>query len=115
MANYTLNKTVYPKSIYENVIDTSFASTAPPTPIEDTITVEQFFTLYNKVFYDIPVEGEINSHAYLVKTSGEYIGLSQNNEDIQVLLDEISSLQQENLTLNQQIVQLQISSSTNIA
>ena len=115
MANYTLNKTVYPKNVYKNVIDTSFASTSPPPPLEDTVTVEQFFTLYNKVFYDIPVEGEINSHAYLVKTSGEYIGLSQNSEDIQVLLDEISSLQQENLVLNQQIVQLQISSSTNIA
>lgn len=115
MANYTLNKTVYQKNIYENVIDTSFVSNTPPPPLEDTVTVEQFFTLYNKVFYDIPVEGEINSHAYLVKTSGEYIGLSQNSEDIQVLLDEISSLQQENLILNQQIVQLQISSSTNIA
>ena len=114
MANYTLNKTVYQKNIYENVIDTSFVSNAPPPPLEDIVTVEQFFTLYSKVFYDIPVEGEINSHAYLVQKSGDYINFEGTSEDVQVLLDEISALQQENLNLNQQILQLQLSSSLKI-
>lgn len=114
MANYQLNKTQYPRSIYENVIDTSFTQNVPSLPIEDTVTIEQFFQFYNKLFYDIPVEGDINSHAYLVKTSGEYIGFSDNNEDIQILLDEITSLQQELLTANQTILTLQISGSTNI-
>lgn len=114
MANYQLNKTQYPRSIYENVIDTSFTQNVPSLPIEDTVTIEQFFQFYNKLFYDIPVEGDINSHAYLVKTSGEYIGFSNSNEDIQILLDEITSLQQELLTANQTILTLQISGSTNI-
>ncbi len=112
MANYTLNKTQYPRSIYEKVIDTSFTQNTPPPPIEDTITVEQFFNFYSTLFYDIPVSGDINSHAYIVKTSGEYIGFGGNNEEIQVLLDEITSLQQENLVLNQRILEMQISGST---
>jgi hypothetical protein len=111
MAEFRLNKTQYPRSIYEKVIDTSFTQNTPPPPIEDTITVEQFFNFYSTLFYDIPVSGDINSHAYLVKTSGEYIGFGGNNEDIQVLLDEITSLQQENLVLNQQLLQLQTSGS----
>lgn len=112
MAEYKLNKTVYPKGIYENVIDTSFASPTPPSQ-EDTITVGQFFTYYNTIFYDIPAEGDINSHAYLVQKSGEYIGTTGLNDDVQVLLDEISSLQQQNLALNQQIINMQISGSIN--
>jgi len=114
MANYQLNKTLYPRGIYENVIDTSFTQNIPSLPLEDTITVEQFFTLYNKLFYDIPVEGDIDSHTYIVKRSGEYINFDNTNEDIQILLDEITSLQQENLTLNQRILEFEISGSTSI-
>lgn len=114
MANYQLNKTQYPRSIYENVIDTSFTQNTPPLPLEDTITVEQFFSLYNSLFYDIPVEGDINSHTYLIKTSGEYIGFSQSSEEIQILLDEITSLQQENLLLNQRITEFEISGSITV-
>lgn len=111
MANYPLTKTVYPKGIYENIIDTSFAQT-PPVPEENTLTVEQFFSYYNTIFYDIPVEGNINSHTYLVKKSGDYTGVTGFNDDTQILLDEISSLQRENLALNQQITNIQVSGST---
>jgi len=111
MANYTLNKTVYNRREYLNVIDTSFTQIAPPTPIEDTITVEQFFQYYSKIFYDIPAEGDINSHAYLIKTSSEYINITNINEDIQLLLDEITVLRQQLLIAEQQNLNLQISSS----
>jgi prefoldin subunit 5 len=47
-----------------------------------------------------------------VKRSGEYINFDNTNEDIQILLDEITSLQQENLVLNQRILELEISGST---
>lgn len=114
MANYTLNKTRYPRSIYPNVIDTTFEQTSPPLPLQDTVTVDQFFQFYNNLFYDIPAEGDINSHAYLVQKSGDYINFEGISEDVQVLLDEISALQQENLSLSQQILQLQVSSSLNI-
>lgn len=115
MANYSLSKTVYNKREYQQVIDTSITQfTPPPPPEEDTITVDQFFTYYTKIFYDIPPQGDTNSHYYLVKTSGEYIKNSNINEDVQILLDEISSLRQQLLESQQQLVNLQVSSSLNI-
>jgi hypothetical protein len=112
MANYPLNKTVFNKEAYLNTVDTSFAQVStPPPPLEDTITVSEFFDLYDAIFYDIPADGETNSHEYLVKTSGEYINFEQTDEDIQALLDEITGLRQENLALTQQIINLQVPSS----
>jgi hypothetical protein len=112
MANYSLNKTAFKKEAYINTVDTSFAQVStPPPPLEDTITVSEFFDLYDAIFYDIPSNGPTNSHEYLVKTSGEYINFEQNDEDIQALLDEITTLRQENLDLTQQVINLQVSSS----
>jgi hypothetical protein len=111
MANYTLNKTVYNRGEYQQIVDTSFTQFKVQPPEEDTITVEQFFDYYTKIFYDIPPQGDINSHAYLVKVSGEYIKSSNINEDVQLLLDEISSLRQQLLDSQQQLVNIQISSS----
>ena len=111
MANYPLNKTLYNKEEYQKTIDTSFAkNSTPPLPLEDTISVSQFFGIYDNIFYDIPTEGEVNSHEYLIKRSSEYAGLSSQNEDIQMLLDEINSLQNQLLAANQQILTLQSSS-----
>jgi hypothetical protein len=111
MANYNLNKSVYDREAYKKTIDTSFSQMAPPPPLQNTISVEEFFSYYNTIFYDIPSNGNTNSHEYLVKTSGEYINASNVNEDIQLLLDEITLLRQELLLANQQVLQLQISSS----
>ena len=111
MANYSLNKTVYNRREYVNVIDTSFTQITPTIPVEDTITVEQFFQYYSKIFYDIPTVGEINSHEYLIKTSGAYINIAVSNDESQLLLDEITSLRQQLLTANQQLINTQISSS----
>lgn len=112
MANYSLNKTVFDKNAYENTVDTSFSQVStPPLPLEDTITVTEFFNLYNTLFYDIPAQGETNSHAYLVAKSGDYINTDQINEDIQALLDEITILRQDLLAANQQVITLQISAS----
>lgn len=114
MANFSLNKTVYDKSSYINIIDTSFSQLQPSIPKENTITVEEFFTFYNKIFYDIPSTGNINSHEYLTKTSGEYINSSLPNEETQLLLDEITSLRQQLLDSQQQLINFQTSSSLNL-
>jgi hypothetical protein len=108
MAKYNLNRLVFNKEEYEKIIDVSFSQLPPPPPpVENTITVEEFFELYRKIFYDIPAEGEINSHTYLIKTSEEYVGTETINEDVQALLDEITLLRQELLEANQQVVSLQ--------
>lgn len=105
--NINLNRNVFDKNAFKNTVDTSFTqlvSTPDPTFFDINLaTVEDFFILYNKFFYEIPQFGEVNSHEYLIKTSTEYIGFQQTNEDIQALLDEIA-------TLRQEILDLQISS-----
>jgi hypothetical protein len=112
MAEYSLNRTVFNKAAYEKTIDTSFSQVSiPPPPLEDTITVTEFFNLYDTLFYDIPTEGDVNSHTYLVTKSGEYINADQTNEDVQALLDEITILRQDLLAANQQILLLQTSAS----
>ena len=116
MEKLNLNKKVYAKNQYEKVIDTKFSqlanspssTSAIPTP---TISIDEFFQNYNDLFFQIPKLGEVNSHEYLVKTSSEYIGSTSLNNDIQALIDEINSLQQQNLELNQQLIELQVSSS----
>ena len=113
MANYSLNKTQYSKTSYENVIDTSITQLQPPPPpVVNTVTVEQFFNYYQTLFYTIPKEGAVNSHKYLVDQSGMYIGMNDSTtENVQVLLDEITVLRQDLLTANQTINNLRISSS----
>lgn len=99
-------KQVYNKSQYERVIDTSFTQLVPqPTGSVPTITVPQFFQYYQTLFFDIPKFGDTNSHAYLIKTSQEYIGNTSSNDDlIQALITETNQLRAENLTLQQQII-----------
>jgi hypothetical protein len=114
MADYNLNRTVFDKASYQSVIDTSLGKsniTVPPPPLEDTITVEEFFNLYRSIFYNIPISGNNDSHEYIVKTSGEYIKDNGITEDTQVLLDEITSLRQQLLTLSEANLTLQLSSS----
>lgn len=104
-----LNKNNYVKTQYERVIDTSFTQ-LNLTPIEPqlpkNITVPEFFEYYKQIFFLIPKFGDTDSHNYLIKTSQEYIGDNGNdNDDItQALIQEITSLREENLQLQQQII-----------
>jgi len=113
-----LNKTVYSKTQYERVIDTSFTQLVEPTPVSPlsipSISVAEFFNNYQEIFYQIPKFGETNSHEYLIKTSQAYLGESQvDNDTIQALVDEVTQLRQENLDLQQQILNTQITGSIN--
>ena len=104
-----LNKTVYSKTQYERVIDTSFTQLVQPTPISPlsipSISVAEFFTNYQEIFYQIPKFGPTNSHEYLIKTSQAYIGQTQTeNDTMQALIDEITQLRQDNINLQQQLI-----------
>ena len=49
-----LTKKLYDKKAYLNVVDTQFNELSqPPTPIEPDVTVDEFFQLYNDLFYKI--------------------------------------------------------------
>ena len=102
-----LTKKLYDKKAYLNVIDTQFNELLQPTPpTEPEVSVDEFFQLYNDLFYDIPKFGETNSHEYLIKQSSDYIGSTILTDDIQALLDEITSLREENLELQRNIIDL---------
>jgi hypothetical protein len=105
--NVNLNRQVFDKTKFNETVDTSFTqlvSQLDPTFFNlDLATIEDFFTLYNKFFFEIPKEGEVNSHTYLIKESSDYVGFQANNEDIQALLDEIATLRQENLSIRQEL------------
>jgi len=110
MSKLNLNRQVFDKNKFTNTVDTSFSQLrepTPPTPEINLENIEEFFTLYSEIFFQIPKLGLTNSHEFLVKESGEYINFQQNNEEIQALLQEITSLREENLQLLQENINLQ--------
>jgi hypothetical protein len=105
--NIEIRKTVFSTTEFNRVIDTDFKTFTQPVPEEDTDTSEELFRLYEKLYYTIDVEGEENSHQYLVKKSSELLTFDKVTEDIQPLLDEISQLREQLLLANQQIIDLE--------
>jgi hypothetical protein len=107
MQNVNLKRQVFNKGEFNETVDTEFTQlvTKPDPSFFDVnlATQSDFWILYDKFFYLIPKEGEINSHRYLVETSGEYIDYRQNQEEIDALLAEIAELREENLEVRQQI------------
>ena len=72
------NRQVFNKEKFKNTVDTEFTQLVQ-TPDEtffdpNLAEVEDFFTVYENLFFNIPQTGETNSHEYLIKTSSEYIG-----------------------------------------
>lgn len=99
----SLVKKTYSIREYEKVIDSNFSEfITPQIEVPDTdITVSQFFEYYDQLFYDIPLDGPLNSHTYLVQQSQQYIGGSVIDLEKQALVEEINSLRQQLLDLNQ--------------
>jgi hypothetical protein len=94
MEDVTLIKEVRGVSTYRKVIDTEFTELVTPVvpEVAPIVTVADFFTYYDQLFYDIPVSGSVNSHNYLVERSQQYIGGSVIDQEKQALIDEINSL-----------------------
>jgi len=103
MANVDLVKEIYGINTYSKAINTSFSELITPTipTTENVVTVDQFFEYYDQLFFNIPVDGTINSHTYLVERSQQYIGGSVIDAEKQALIEEINSLRQQLLDLNQ--------------
>tara|TARA_R110001592_G_scaffold71055_3_gene217453 strand:+ start:501 stop:1019 length:519 start_codon:yes stop_codon:yes gene_type:complete len=109
-----LIKDVFNKAEYIKTIDTSFNEFGAVSITEDQQlqpSVEEFFGLYNSLFYDISALGETNSHQYLIRTSGEYINFDEINDEIQALQAEIAQLRSDLLTAQMEGAQA-IASST---
>lgn len=101
-----LNKSVFNKKAYLKTIDTSFNELGIKTiqeQLDAQPTVQEFFDMYNTLFYNINELGPTLSHEFLIKTSSEYIGFEEDNELIALLQAEIASLREQLLASQQQL------------
>ena len=108
--NIKFQKQVFNKGQYSQVIDTSFKELGVQTiqqQIANQPNVEEFFAMYNDLFYNIPELGTTNSHEYLIKTSSEYINFEANQEEIIALQAEITQLRIDLLDAQKQVISLQ--------
>lgn len=112
-----LKKDVFNKSQYSKTINTSFEELGVksiPDQLNEETSIEDFFNLYNQLFYEIPAEGENNSHRYLVIQSGEYIDFDENLEEIEALRQEIARLRTDILELQVKNIELETGQKINI-
>ncbi len=102
-----IKRTVFEKESYKQVIDRKFKFFKEPEPLIDPDTVEELFRLYDKLYMIIPIEGEEQSHQYLVERSSELYRIDAQLESIQPLLDEVASLRTQILEGNRRILELE--------
>ena len=62
--NIKLIKRAFNSDEFNKVIDRDFKTFTQPIEVVETDTVEELFRLYDKLFYTIPIDGELNSHPY---------------------------------------------------
>jgi len=108
--NVEFTRQVFNKQQFNQTIDTEFSQlvSIPDETFFDInlANVEDFFTLYQNFFLDIPKLGDVNSHEFIIKQSTEYVGFEEVNETIQALLDEITELREQNLEIRRQNLEL---------
>ena len=104
---FQVRKTVYNKEQFNRVVNRDFTTFTQPVEEPDVNEIAEFFANYNRLFYLIPAEGEVNSHRYLIEKSSELVDFEKSTEEIQPLLDEIALLREQLLTANQTNFELQ--------
>ena len=105
MTNIKVDKTILGKN--NSVLNTDFSFFLKDTIVPE-FTLEDFFQLYEELFYQIPKEGEVESHRYILNKEAEYLGVQLADDiDIQALLNEITSLRQQLLESKTIILNLQ--------
>lgn len=102
-----IKKTVLGTDQFNKVVSRQFTTFTQPVAQSDTDSIDELFRLYDKFYFEIDINGETNSHEYLVRRSSELVKLEQSVEDIQPLLDEIAQLREQNLQLNEQLLNLE--------
>ena len=111
MTKITLKAQRFNKEKFNETVNTEFTQLVNvPDPSffdRDLANLDDFWYLYDKFFYIIPKLGDVESHQYLAKTSGEYSDFATINDEIKALLDEIAELRRENLDLVQDATNLE--------
>lgn len=106
MSELEIRRTVANRSELDRVVSTEF-TTFVDIDEEISLNVDEFFSEYERLFYEIPTLGETNSHEYLASRSGDQANLDKASQDIQPLLDEIASLREQLIEANLTIASLQ--------
>lgn len=97
--NIKVDKTILGRN--DSIVDTNFSFFLKENNVPE-FTIEDFFQLYEELFYQIPKEGDVESHTYILNKEAEYLGIRLASDvDIQALLDEITSLRQQLLESKQ--------------
>jgi len=97
--NIKLTKKVYDKQSVNDLLNASFSELANSNNSTSNTNLRnrlnQLFTLYNDLFYDIPKIG-VQSHTILSQRSRDYIGdyVDSKDEEIEGLIDKIVDLEQ---------------------
>jgi len=102
-----IRKTVYNKDHINKVVKREFTTFTQPVPEDTQLSIEDFFALYEELFYEIPINGDAGTHEYLVKRSSELYNLNDSTADIQPLLDEITNLRSQIIDNETEIIALQ--------
>jgi hypothetical protein len=101
MAKIELNQNIYSRSSFNKLIDNSFKQLLNNEEENIPLSIDDFFELYEELFYQIPKDNENNSHRYILDRTADYLGVKINEEtDIQLLLEEITLLRNELLSAN---------------
>jgi hypothetical protein len=103
-----LDKGVFSKESFDKLVDRNFKSLGQTTDTTGTeFTITDFFSLYESLFYQIPKEGDLESHRYIFNKTASYLGIPVGDEiDIQALLNEITTLREDLLTSNKTLLDL---------
>ena len=109
--NLLLNRDAFNKTAFNNTVDTNFTELDQLPPDlsffdPNLATVNDFFNIYQNLFFEIPKFGTVNSHEYLVVESTAYTNFIENQEQIDALLEEIVDLREQNLQLQLDINEL---------
>ena len=102
----SLKKQVYNRERFSKLVDTDFTELVRPEE-EDVDTVEEFFRLYNKLYFEIPKTGVEFSHEFLIKESSKLVDIEKDTSQIQPLLDEIAQLRRSLLQKDREILEIQ--------
>jgi len=102
----TIQKTALQKNELEKVVSREFTTFTQPVEEIETDTVFELFRLYDKLYMDIPLEGD-SSHTTLIEESSKLVTFEKDNSDIQPLLDEITNLREQVLEANETIEELE--------
>ena len=102
----SLKREAFNRKQFDDTVNTEFTELGQSNIEKDLsffdpslATVNDFFTIYQSLFYQIPKEGEINSHIFLINESTNYTQYEAQREEIDALQEEIDALRAQNVQL----------------